>query len=115
MVLPFLPLLANSFGWIFTEVGRQPWVGLRADDHRPGGLARRQRGRGLISLIVLTLLYAGLAVVEVRLMLTYIEPGADPIAAADDPDADGRRQARWPSRTDPARTPPWNSPPSGSP
>ena len=22
----FLPLLANSFGWIFTEMGRQPWV-----------------------------------------------------------------------------------------
>ena len=26
MLLPFMPLLANSFGWIFTEVGRQPWA-----------------------------------------------------------------------------------------
>ena len=23
--IPF-PLIANSFGWIFTEMGRQPWV-----------------------------------------------------------------------------------------
>ena len=26
ILLPFLPLAANSFGWIFTEMGRQPWV-----------------------------------------------------------------------------------------
>ncbi len=24
LTLPILPLLANSFGWIFTEMGRQP-------------------------------------------------------------------------------------------
>ena len=24
--MPLLPLLANSFGWIFTEMGRQPWI-----------------------------------------------------------------------------------------
>ena len=23
---PLLPIAANSFGWIFTEIGRQPWV-----------------------------------------------------------------------------------------
>ena len=34
VALPLLPLGANSFGWIFTEMGRQPWVGVRADDHR---------------------------------------------------------------------------------
>ena len=26
VALPFLPLAANSFGWLFTEIGRQPWV-----------------------------------------------------------------------------------------
>ena len=26
LALPFLPLFANSFGWIFTEMGRQPWA-----------------------------------------------------------------------------------------
>ncbi len=26
ILLPFLPLAANSIGWIFTEMGRQPWI-----------------------------------------------------------------------------------------
>ncbi|HWD83441.1 MAG TPA: cytochrome ubiquinol oxidase subunit I, partial [Kribbella sp.] len=26
IALPLLPLAANSFGWIFTEMGRQPWI-----------------------------------------------------------------------------------------
>jgi len=26
IVLPLLPLAANSFAWIFTEMGRQPWI-----------------------------------------------------------------------------------------
>ena len=26
VLVPFLPLIANSFGWIFTETGRQPWI-----------------------------------------------------------------------------------------
>ena len=34
-----LPFLANSVGWIFTEMGRQPWVGLRGAAHRRRGLA----------------------------------------------------------------------------
>ena len=39
--LPLLPLGANSFGWIFTEMGRQPWsvFGLMTTATR--GLARR--------------------------------------------------------------------------
>ena len=43
----FLPLLANSFGWIFTEMGRQPWAvfGLMTTEHgvSPGGEHRRGR------------------------------------------------------------------------
>ena len=26
IALPLLPLIANSFGWIFTEMGRQSWI-----------------------------------------------------------------------------------------
>ena len=62
-------------------MGRQPWVGLRADDHRARRLARASApAEVLTSLIVFTLLYGVLAVVEVRLMLTYIRRGADPLA-----------------------------------
>ena len=31
VALPLLPLAANSLGWIFTEMGRQPWIVLGAD------------------------------------------------------------------------------------
>ena len=45
MLLPFLPLLANSFGWIFTEVGPSALGRVRADDDRarrsPPASARR--------------------------------------------------------------------------
>jgi cytochrome d ubiquinol oxidase subunit I len=89
--VPFLPLLANSFGWIFTEVGRQPWAvfGLMTTDRAvsPGV----STAEVLTSLIAFTLLYGALAFVEVRLMLTYIRRGADLIAPATPtggPDAD---------------------------
>jgi cytochrome d ubiquinol oxidase subunit I len=86
LALPFLPLFANSFGWIFTEMGRQPWsvFGLMttAQAVSPGVSA----GEMLTSLIVLTLLYGVLAVVEVRLMLTYIGRGAERVEPPAPPD-----------------------------
>ncbi|MEQ6902532.1 cytochrome ubiquinol oxidase subunit I [Nocardioides sp. YIM 152588] len=76
--LMLMPLLANSAGWIFTETGRQPWTvfGLMTTESAvsPGVSA----GEVLTSLIVFTLLYGALAVVEVKLMLTYIRKGAEP-------------------------------------
>jgi len=81
--LPFLPLLANSFGWIFTEVGRQPWAvfGLMTTDQAVSpGVSTFEV---LTSLIVLTLVYGVLAYVEVRLLLTYIRKGAEPIEDTD--------------------------------
>ena len=63
-------LLGNSFGWIFTEMGRQPWVGLRPDDHRERRLARRQHVRGARPPSSCSrVLYAVLAVIELGLLL----------------------------------------------
>jgi cytochrome d ubiquinol oxidase subunit I len=79
LLLPFLPLLANSAGWIFTEMGRQPWAvfGLMttASAVSPGVSATEM----LISLITLTLVYGALAVVEVRLLLSAIRAGVAPV------------------------------------
>ena len=106
MALPFLPLFANSFGWIFTEMGRQPWAvfGLMttANAVSPGVRA----GEVLTSLIAFTLLYGVLAVVEVRLLLTYIRRGADPISEDELPPESphGTPTARSPSPTDRHRT-----------
>jgi cytochrome d ubiquinol oxidase subunit I len=89
--LPFLPLLANSFGWIFTEMGRQPWSVFGLMTTAQSVSPTVSVAEALTSLIVLTLLYGVLAVIEVRLMLTYIRAGADPAPAArddDDPDSD---------------------------
>jgi cytochrome d ubiquinol oxidase subunit I len=79
MLLPFMPLFGNSFGWIFTEAGRQPWAvfGLMTTDKAVSpGVSTFEV---LTSLILFTLVYGALAVVEVRLMLTYIRRGADPV------------------------------------
>lgn len=76
--LPVLAVSANSFGWIFTEMGRQPWVvfGLMTTENAvsPGVSV----GEAATSLLVLTLLYAVLAVVELGLLATYVKKGADP-------------------------------------
>ncbi len=76
--LPLLPVVANSFGWIFTEMGRQPWAvfGLMttATAVSPGVSV----GEAWTSVITLTLVYAVLMVIEVGLMLKYVRAGADP-------------------------------------
>jgi cytochrome bd ubiquinol oxidase subunit I len=82
-----MPLAANSFGWIFTEMGRQPWtvfgVFTTADSVSPSVGA----GSVATSLIVLTLLYGVLAVVEVGLFVKYARAGAPEIETpTDDPD-----------------------------
>ncbi|GAB2584489.1 cytochrome ubiquinol oxidase subunit I [Paractinoplanes abujensis] len=82
-----MPLAANSFGWIFTEMGRQPWsvfgVLKTADSVSPSVGA----GTVATSLIVLTVLYGVLAVVEVGLFVRYARAGAPAVEEhTDDPD-----------------------------
>lgn len=72
---PFLPIAGMGIGWIFTEMARQPWVvfGLMrtSDAVSPTVTA----GQVLTSLIVFTLLYAVLAVVEFGLMFKAVKIG----------------------------------------
>jgi cytochrome d ubiquinol oxidase subunit I len=86
-----MPLLANSFGWIFTEMGRQPWtvfgVFFTAESVSPTVGA----GEVAASLIVLTLLYGVLAVIEVGLFLRYARAGAPEIEASPDDDDESDR------------------------
>ncbi|WP_457207336.1 cytochrome ubiquinol oxidase subunit I [Nocardioides sp. P5_C9_2] len=82
--LPVLSVAANSFGWIFTEMGRQPWVvfGLMTTENAVSPSV--SVFEAATSLIVLTLLYAVLAVVELGLLITYIRKGADPFVEPPD-------------------------------
>ena len=70
--LPFLPLAANSFAWIFTEMGRQPWIvygqQLTASAVSPSVSSLEVA----ITLVGFTLLYGGLAVVEIGLLAKRI-------------------------------------------
>lgn len=88
-----LPFLANSAGWIFTEVGRQPWTvfgQLRTADSVSPGVGA---GSVITSLAVFTLLYGVLAVVELKIFLRYAKAGPPTeaeLAAASAPPTDRR-------------------------
>ncbi|GIO63040.1 MULTISPECIES: cytochrome ubiquinol oxidase subunit I [Paenibacillus] len=70
-----LPFIANTSGWIMTEIGRQPWTvfGLMttADGVSPSVTA----GQVLFSIIAFTAIYAILAVVMVYLFVRVIKKG----------------------------------------
>ena len=82
---PLLPVAAMSFGWIFTEIGRQPFIvnGMMSTE------AGVSSGVGAFSvaltMVLFTLLYGALAVVEVKLTLKYARIGAVPVAEPVDP------------------------------
>ncbi len=61
------PFVANSTGWIFTEMGRQPWVvyGLLTTSKAVSHVSAVTVG---ISLVAFTLVYTILAIVEIGLM-----------------------------------------------
>ena len=78
-----LPILGNSFGWIFTEMGRQPWVVYGMLRTADGVSPSVSAAAVATSLTVFTLLYAVLAVIEIRLMHSYATRG--PEAPAEPP------------------------------
>jgi cytochrome d ubiquinol oxidase subunit I len=89
IALPLLPVAANSFGWIFTEMGRQPWLvfGVLTTEH--GVSPDVSTAEVLTSLIVFTVVYGVLAVVEIGLVLSYVRAGADPFTEPPDPSLGG--------------------------
>ncbi|MGX7823646.1 cytochrome ubiquinol oxidase subunit I [Actinokineospora sp. 24-640] len=91
-----LPFMGNSFGWIFTEMGRQPFVVVP----NPSGVdgvwmftARAVSGLGVgevwASLIGLTLVYAALAAVEVFLIARYVRAGVAAVMPPEKTDKPG--------------------------
>jgi cytochrome d ubiquinol oxidase subunit I len=87
--LPFLPLLANSFGWIFTEAGRQPWAVFGLIKTEDGVSVAVSAGAVLFTMIIFTLLYGVLAYIEVGLVLKVIKNGPAIELDYDDPELGG--------------------------
>jgi cytochrome d ubiquinol oxidase subunit I len=73
--LPFLPVLANSFGWIFTETARQPWAVFGLVKTSDGVSQVVSAGAVLFTMIVFTILYGALAVIEFGLIRRVIHLG----------------------------------------
>ena len=87
--LPFLPLLSNSFGWIFTETGRQPWAVFGLIKTEDGVSAVVSAGAVLFTMIVFTLLYGVLAFIEIGLVLKVIKNGPATELDYEDPQLGG--------------------------
>jgi cytochrome d ubiquinol oxidase subunit I len=71
-----LPIVGTSTGWIFTEVARQPWIVfgiMRTEDAVSPNVSVVML---LTSLIVYTLLYGVLIVVDVYLLAKYAKNDA---------------------------------------
>jgi len=91
IIAPLMPLIGNSAGWIFTEMGRQPWIVFGLMPTSEGVSPGVSAATVLTSLAVFTLIYGALAVVEVGLLLRAIKQGppesvVDPFADHGDPD-----------------------------
>ncbi len=81
----FLPYLANSAGWLLTEMGRAPWVVfglLRLEDAVSPTVSA---GMVLVSLIGFTLVYGALMAADVYLLAKYARAGPESGEAAELP------------------------------
>lgn len=78
----FLPYIANTTGWLMTEVGRQPWIvyGLMKTENAVSPVLTG--GAVLISLVLFTVIYGALMVVDIYLLAKYArhDPTAAPTA-----------------------------------
>ncbi|MEW5719831.1 MAG: cytochrome ubiquinol oxidase subunit I [Chloroflexota bacterium] len=79
----FLPYVANSTGWLVTEVGRQPWIvqGLMKTENAVSPILTGEIG--LISLLLFTLLYGALMIFDIYLLAKYArhDPMEAPVGA----------------------------------
>jgi cytochrome d ubiquinol oxidase subunit I len=92
------PFLGNSFGWIFTEMGRQPFV--VAPNPNPSGVdgvwmytasavsSGVTPGEMITSLVALTAVYGVLLGVEVFLMIRYVRGGVEAVMPPEPPEGE---------------------------
>jgi cytochrome d ubiquinol oxidase subunit I len=79
------PFLANTAGWIFTEMGRQPWVVYGTMFTAAGVSPTVSTAEVTTSLLAFTVLYAVLAAVDAALMARYAR-SVPPAAPAEEPE-----------------------------
>ncbi len=75
IVMMFMPLVANSLGWIVTEIGRQPWVVYGLMFTRDGVSPNVSGGSMLLTTVAFTLVYGLIAAVAVYLVHRFAKNG----------------------------------------
>jgi cytochrome bd ubiquinol oxidase subunit I len=85
----FLPFLANTAGWIMTELGRVPWIVYGLMRIEQGVTPILSSGHLLVSLLGYTLVYGALMVAMLYLMIKFAKAGPEGSqeTAAEIPDA----------------------------
>lgn len=66
-----LPVIANTTGWLFTEIARQPWTVFGLIKTEESVSPNVSTGSVLFSLIAYTLIYAILMIIMISLMIKY--------------------------------------------
>jgi cytochrome bd ubiquinol oxidase subunit I len=74
-IVMFLPLVANSLGWIVAEMGRQPWVVYGLMLTRDGISPNVSASSMLLTTVAFTFIYGLLAAVAVFLVHRFAKPG----------------------------------------
>lgn len=77
-----LPYIANTTGWLITEMGRQPWIVYGLQKTAEGISTVVPASYILISMIGFTLVYGILAVVVVMLLVKYGKKSPDALEEA---------------------------------
>ena len=82
-----LPTVANSTGWIFTEIGRQPWIVFGLQKTADGVSPAVSAGEVLFTLVAFTLIYGLLMLADVYLLSKFARKGVAGPGGASAPDA----------------------------
>ncbi|PZD95378.1 cytochrome ubiquinol oxidase subunit I [Paenibacillus sambharensis] len=72
-----LPFIANSAGWIMTEVGRQPWIVFGLQKTADGVSPLVSSGMVATTLIGFTVVYGALAAVFIYLVVHFVRQGVE--------------------------------------
>ena len=75
-----LPYVGTATGWLMTELGRQPWIVFGLMKTADGVSTSVDSFSVLITLVLYTVVYAGLMVVTIGLLRRYAK--SDPIRDA---------------------------------
>ena len=83
-----LPMLASLVGWIFTEMGRQPWIVFGVMTTEQGVSPGVPGWAVLVSLAAFTVVYGALAVVEFKLIARAAKEGPPELESGDSEDGE---------------------------